>query len=84
MKDEGSFRWGKFLFVCLSLFGYTIVVNWLGFVLTTFIVVFVLFRLLESKKWWLMVIEAALIAIGNYLFFVEWLGLSLPQGFLGW
>jgi hypothetical protein len=84
VQGDGTFRWGKFLLVCISLFGYGLVVNWLGFVLTTFIVVFVLFHLLESKKWWLIVIEAALIAIGNYLFFVVWLGLSLPQGFLGW
>jgi putative tricarboxylic transport membrane protein len=84
VRRDGSFRWGKFFLVCLCLFGYAIVVNWLGFVLTTFIVVLALFHLLESKKGWLVVIEAALIAIGNHLFFVEWLGLSLPQGFLGW
>ncbi|OGP65028.1 MAG: hypothetical protein A2170_02990 [Deltaproteobacteria bacterium RBG_13_53_10] len=83
-QGEGSFRWGKFLLVCVCLFGYAIVVNWLGFVLTTFIVVVALFHLLESKKRWLVVIEAALIAIGNHLFFVKWLGLSLPRGFLGW
>jgi len=80
----GTFRWGKFLLVCTCLFGYALLVNWLGFVLTTFIVVFFLFQLLEPKKWWLGVIQAAAIAMGNYLFFVEWLGLYLPQGFLGW
>jgi putative tricarboxylic transport membrane protein len=79
-----QFRWGKVLSVCLCLFGYALVVDWLGFVLTTFVVVFVLFHILESKKWWLMVIEAATIATGNYLLFVKWLGLSLPQGFWGW
>ncbi|MEI9475272.1 MAG: tripartite tricarboxylate transporter TctB family protein [Deltaproteobacteria bacterium] len=84
VQGGGTFRWGKFLLVCICLFGYALVVNWLGFVLTTFIVVFVLFHLLEPKKWWLGVIEAAAIATGNYLFFVEWLGLSLPRGFLGW
>jgi putative tricarboxylic transport membrane protein len=84
VQGDGPFRWGKFLGVCIGLFGYAIVVNWLGFVLTTFIIVFVLFHLLEEKKWWLTMIEAALIAIGNYLFFVRWLGLILPRGFLGW
>jgi hypothetical protein len=84
VQGDGAFRWGKFLLVCICLFGYAIVVDWLGFVLTTFIVVFFLFHLLESRKGWLVVVKAALIAIANYLLFVEWLGLSLPQGFLGW
>jgi putative tricarboxylic transport membrane protein len=84
VQGDGTFRWGKFLLVCICLFGYAIVVDWLGFVLTTFVVVLALFHVLESKKGWLVVIKAALIAIGNYFFFVGWLGLSLPQGFLGW
>jgi putative tricarboxylic transport membrane protein len=84
VQVDGTFRWGKFLLVCICLFGYAMVVDWLGFVLTTFVVVFALVHILESKKWWIIVIEAAAIAIGNYLFFVKWLGLSLPQGFLGW
>jgi putative tricarboxylic transport membrane protein len=84
VQGNGAFRWGKFLLVCICLFGYAIVVDWLGFVLTTFIVVVALFHLLESKKGWLVVVKAAFIAIGNYVFFVEWLGLSLPRGFLGW
>ncbi len=84
VQGDGTFRWGRFLLVCICLFGYAIVVDWLGFVLTTFIFVFVLFHLLESKKWWLTMIEAALIAMGNYVFFVVWLGLSLPRGLVGW
>jgi len=84
VQGDGAFRWGKFLLVCLCLFGYALVVDWLGFILTTFIVVLALFHILESKKGWLVVIKAALIAIVNYLFFVKWLGVSLPQGFLGW
>ena len=84
VPGDGAFRWGKCFLVCICLFGYAIVVDWLGFVLTTFIAVLALFHLFESKKGWLVVIKAALIAIGNYLFFVEGLGLSLPRGFLGW
>jgi putative tricarboxylic transport membrane protein len=84
VQGDRAFRWGKFLLVCICLFGYAIVVDWLGFVLTTFIVVLALFHLFEPKRGWLVVIKAAVIATANYLFFVEWLGLSLPQGFLGW
>ncbi len=79
-----TLRRGSFLLICLSLFGYTIAAKWLGFLLSTFIFIIFIFYMIESKKWWRMLIEAALITIGNYLFFVEWLGLSLPKGFYGW
>ena len=75
---------GRFLMICTSLFVYTIAVNWLGFLLSTFLFVIFILRLIESKKWWRTLVEALLITIGNYLFFVEWLGLSLPKGFYAW
>ena len=70
--------------ICTPLFVYTIAVNWLGFLLSTFLFVIFILRLIESKKWWRTLVEALLITIGNYLFFVEWLGLSLPKGFYAW
>jgi hypothetical protein len=79
-----TLRKGSFLLICLSLFGYTIAAKWLGFLLSTFIFIIFIFYMIESKKWWRMLIEAALITIGNHVFFVEWLGLSLPKGFYGW
>lgn len=84
VPDGKPFHWRRFLLVCLCLYGYALVVNWLGFVLTTFAVVLALFHILDAKMGWLVSIKAALIAIVNHLFFVEWLGLSLPRGFLGW
>jgi putative tricarboxylic transport membrane protein len=84
MNDGGTFQKGRFLLVCFCLFGYAAVVNSLGFVLATFIFVLLVLTIIESQKWWLLMIKAALIAIGNYLFFVVWLGLSLPEGIFGW
>jgi putative tricarboxylic transport membrane protein len=84
-KDGGeAFHVKRFLFVCLCLLGYTTVVNGLGFVLTTFLFVLVLLGVTESTKWWLLLVKAVLVTAGNYLFFVKWLGLSLPRGFLAW
>jgi len=74
----------RLFIVSLSLFVYAFAVNWLGFVLATFIFTLFLLWLMESKKWWLLITQAACIAIGNYLFFEQWLGLSLPKGFLTW
>ena len=75
---------GRFILLCISLFVYTIAVKRLGFLLSTFLFVVFLLRLVETKKWWRTLLEGTLITIGNYLIFVEWLGLSLPRGFFAW
>lgn len=75
---------GNFLLICLSLFGYTIAAKWLGFLVSTFIFTIFIFYMIESKKWWRLLMEAVLITVGVYLFFVGWLDLSLPKGFYGW
>jgi putative tricarboxylic transport membrane protein len=67
--------------ICVSLFVYAIAVNWIGFVLSTLLFTIFLLRLIESHKWWITILEASLITLGNYLIFVVWLGLSLPNGF---
>jgi putative tricarboxylic transport membrane protein len=83
-QNGRTLRRGRFLMICISLFAYTIAVNWLGFVLSTFLFIIFILCLIESKKWWRTLIKAALITIGNYLVFVEWLGLRLPKGFWAW
>ena len=83
-QNGRTLKRGRFLMICISLFVYTIAVNWLGFLLSTFLFIIFILRLIESKKWWRTLIEAALITVGNYLLFVEWLGLSLPKGFWAW
>jgi len=82
---EGTaLRKGRFLLICLSLFGYALAAKWVGFLLSTFIFVIFVFYMIESKKWWRVLIKAALITIGTHVFFVEWLDLTLPNGPFGW
>lgn len=83
-KTEAPLKRSHFIMVCASLFVYAIAVNWIGFVLSTFLFVTFLLRLIESDKWWMTILKASLITIGNYLLFVVWLGLSLPTGFIDW
>jgi putative tricarboxylic transport membrane protein len=70
--------------ICLSLFVYTIAVNWLGFVLSTLMFVIFLFRIVETESWWRSLLKGILVTAGNYLVFVVWLGINLPKGFLPW
>ena len=83
-EEERTSEKGKVWLISLSLFGYAVAVNWLGFVLSTFVFVFIILRLIEFERWWLIGMKAALITFGNYLVFVVWLGLSLPKGVLSW
>ena len=70
--------------ISLSLFVYTIAVNWLGFVLATLMFVFFLFRIVETESWWRSLLKGILVTAGNYLVFVVWLGINLPKGVLPW
>ena len=81
LEHRLALKSGKLFMLCISLFVYTFAVNRLGFILSTFLFVIFVLRLVESKKWWRTLLEATLITIGNYLIFVVWLGLSLPVGF---
>ena len=83
-QKETNLSRSSFIMVCISLFVYVVAVNWIGFVLSTFLFMIFLLRLTESHKWWITIIEASLITMGNYLIFVVWLGLSLPKGFFDW
>lgn len=78
----GTVRKGRILLITLSLFGYTVGVNWLGFAVSTFVFVFFMLYILESGKVWHIGLKAAVIAAGNHFIFVVWLGLPLPKGVL--
>ena len=80
-QDEGTIRRGKFFMICVSLFVYTVLVSWLGFVPSTFLFVLFLLQTTEPERWWRSIVKAVLITAGNYLVFVVWLGINLPRGF---
>lgn len=82
--DERTLRKGKLSLICLSLFGYAFALNWLGFLLSTFVFILFVLLIIESKRGWRILVKGVLITIGNYLIFVEWLGVNLPKGFLPW
>lgn len=81
VRDEKSVRRVKFFLICTSLFVYTAVISWLGFVPSTLLFVLFLLRTVQTEKWWRSLLKALLITAGNYLVFVVWLGIRLPGGF---
>ena len=64
-----------FVFACLFLR--------LGYLLSTFGLIAVFLRVLNSQKWWIVFTTACLTAGLSYLLFGWALGIELPKGFLG-
>jgi hypothetical protein len=73
----------RILFVVVSLFMYVFVLNYLGFVLTTFFFMFFLLRVIHPHKWITVFLGAGLTAGLSYAIFELWLKAHLPVGPLG-
>jgi putative tricarboxylic transport membrane protein len=79
----GGIRFGKLILMIGSLFLYTLLLDQLGFLLGTFLLLIVLFRIVEPYRWTTVVLFSLLTIGGTYLFFVVLLESRLPRGFLG-
>lgn len=87
-EEKSSFRailgnWKKTgitvgaLFVCAFLF------EWIGYLVSSFLLIVFLMRAIEPRKWWLVITVAFLSSLVSYLVFDVLLGVSLPIGILG-
>lgn len=91
MRDEdklhGSWysreRWKKLVLILATLFGYALILNYLGFIASTFIFLLILFRFVEPQKWIVAIGGSALASIACYMVFELWLKTQLPRGILG-
>jgi len=64
------------------LLGYILLLDTLGFLLTTFVSLLLLFKLSEPKRWITPVMLSAVTAVLSYLVFSVWLQGQLPKGLL--
>ncbi len=76
-------NWGNFFFPLIALFGYLLLLKPLGFILTTFIFLFFLFKLKEPKRWGMPFIFSVCTVILSYLIFSVWLKCQFPKGIFG-
>ncbi len=65
------------------LFLYTALLNVLGFILGTFLLLLFLFRVVEPVGWKTVIMVTVLTMGGTYLLFVILIESTLPKGFLG-
>lgn len=75
----GKVKWGKPLIILVLLFLYGMVLEKIGFILTTFIFMLVLFRVHKPQRWILVVGGALLSSLGMYAVFELWLRAGLPR-----
>ena len=66
-----------------SLFVYSLVLDWLGFVAASFLLVEILFRIGQPRPWWFLLGISALVTFLSYLVFGVFLHVYFPKGFLG-
>jgi len=72
------------IILCLiSLFFYALIFEWLGFILSTFLLILFLLKIIEKKGWIMVVITALLTSVISYLFFDKFLHAALPRGIFG-
>lgn len=73
----------RVIFAFILLLAYSLSLDILGFPLTTFFLVGILFRLGEPRPWWVLVGMSMLVTLLSYWVFGVLLEINFPRGFLG-
>lgn len=72
----------KVILTLLTLFGYTFLLEILGFFLTSILFLFTLFEITQGKRWVVHFIFAGLTVFLSYVIFSMWLMVHFPKGIL--
>lgn len=85
--DPGSWyvreRWEKLVLILGVLLGYAFILERLGFVVSTFLLLFFLFKWVEGQRWVWAVGGSLGVALVFYGLFDKWLMMQLPKGIWG-
>jgi hypothetical protein len=76
-------KWNKVLLVIFSLFLYAAMLPKMGYLITTFGLIFFLLIFFEKTKIWVQIVYAAIIVLASYFMFHVLLKLHLPIGKFG-
>jgi len=74
---------GKVLYVIILLVAYTFLLKPVGFLISTFLLLALLFRVKGSYRFTMIFVMSLLVTAGSYLVFEIWLKAQLPKGVLG-
>jgi hypothetical protein len=76
-------RWKTIVSIMASLMAYVFLVEWIGFVPCTFLLIAYLLRSAEPQRWAVVIGGSAAITAATYFVFDIWLKTQLPKGVLG-
>jgi hypothetical protein len=89
-KDEkidgeiwAGINWGKLILTLVILFIYTALFSFVGFIISTVLLLIILFRLMEPRPWWVVIAASLATTFLFYIGFKIGLESQLPAGFLG-
>jgi len=74
---------GKVLYVILLLLAYTFLLKPVGFLISTFLLLSLLFRVKGAYRLKTIFLMSILVTAGSYIIFEIWLKAQLPKGILG-
>jgi len=80
IPSEGWIRIGATL---ATLLGFALLLEWLGFFVSTFLLMVLLLRAIEAMRWPKVIVLALVTALVSYFLFAWLLGVPLPAGVLG-
>ena len=77
-------RWKNLVWVLLALLAYAVALDSLGFLISTFLLLIVLFRFgMEPQRWAWAIGGSVIASLSCYAVFELWLRTQLPKGILG-
>jgi putative tricarboxylic transport membrane protein len=74
--------WGKGAFSLAVSFLYVFLLDPLGFVLATFLLILFLLKIMGAKKWVIPILISVLTVVVSYFIFEVWLRINFPKGIL--
>ena len=79
----GKVLWQRWGITLASMITYTVLLETLGFIVCTFILINVLILTTDRRPWKLALVVAGIAALGSYFVFQVWLKAQLPKGLFG-
>jgi hypothetical protein len=75
-------RWGRGVVVVVGLLIYAFTVNFLGYIIATFLLMLVFFTLYDWKRWKVALIGSLAVIFVTHIVFSLWLKVQFPAGLL--
>jgi putative tricarboxylic transport membrane protein len=78
-----SGMWKKVVCILIALVLYARLMPIVGYLISTFLLMIFLFRVVRGRKWWSIAASSLLTALVTYYVFSVWLNCQFPAGFFG-